>query len=130
MIVFLKGKSRSLKQGSILSVLLVSKDFYICNPFNSFVNHMIYMYNLMHTTTRYTVCMELAQKLSGKALTLTVQEMQETWVRSLHQEDPLGEEVATPSGTLAWKIPWTEEPGGLQSMGSESQTQLKQLSMA
>ena len=76
------------------------------------------MYNLMHTTTRYTVCMELAQKLSGKALTLTVQEMQETWVRSLHQEDPLGEEVATPSGTLAWKTPWSEEPGGLPSVGS------------
>ena len=43
--------------------------------------------------------------------------MRETWVRSLGQEDPLEKEMATHSSTLAWKIPWTEEPGGLQSMG-------------
>ena len=45
--------------------------------------------------------------------------MQETWVGSLGQEDPLQKEMATHSSTLAWKIPWTEEPGGLQSMGSQ-----------
>ena len=45
--------------------------------------------------------------------------MQETWVRSLGQEDPLEKEVATHSSILAWRIPWTEEPGGLQSMGSQ-----------
>ena len=43
--------------------------------------------------------------------------MQETWVLSLGQEDPLGKEMATHSGTLAWRISWTEEPGRLQSMG-------------
>ena len=43
--------------------------------------------------------------------------MQETWVRSLGREDPLEKGVATHSGILAWKIPWTEEPGGLQSTG-------------
>ena len=43
--------------------------------------------------------------------------MQETQVRSLAQKDPLEKEVATHSSTLAWKIPWTEEPGRLQSMG-------------
>ena len=43
--------------------------------------------------------------------------MQETWVRSLDQEDPLEKEVAIHSSTLAWRIPWTEEPGRLQSMG-------------
>ena len=42
----------------------------------------------------------------------------ETWVRSLGQEDPLEKETANHSSILAWKIPWTEEPGGLQSMGS------------
>ena len=43
--------------------------------------------------------------------------------RSLGQEDPLEEEMATPSSIIAWKIPWTEELGGLQSMGSKkSQT--------
>ena len=44
-------------------------------------------------------------------------EMQETRVRSLDWEDPLEKEMATHSSTLAWRIPWTEEPGGLQSMG-------------
>ena len=45
--------------------------------------------------------------------------MQLTWVRSLGQEDPVEKEMATHSRTLAWKIPWTEEPGRLQSMGSQ-----------
>ena len=44
--------------------------------------------------------------------------MQVTWVRSLSGEDPLEEGVATHSGILVWEIPWTEKPGGLQSMGS------------
>ena len=43
--------------------------------------------------------------------------VQETRVRSLGREDPLEKEMATHSSTLAWKIPWTEEPGKLQSMG-------------
>ena len=43
--------------------------------------------------------------------------MQETWVQSLVQEDPLEKEMASHSSTIAWKIPWTEEPGKLQSMG-------------
>ena len=46
-----------------------------------------------------------------------MQEMQETQVQSLGQEDPLEEGMATHTSILAWKIPWTEEPGGLQSMG-------------
>ena len=53
---------------------------------------------------------------------------QETQVRSLGQEDPLEKAKATHSYTPAWRIPWTEEPGRLQSMGSRSQTQLKLLS--
>ena len=44
--------------------------------------------------------------------------MQETRVQSLHREDPLEKGIATHSSMLAWKIPRTEEPGGLQSMGS------------
>ena len=43
----------------------------------------------------------------------------ETWIRSLGWEDPLEKEMATHSSTLAWKIPWTEEPSRLQSMGSQ-----------
>ena len=48
-----------------------------------------------------------------------MQKTQEMWVQSLGQEDPLVEEMATCSSILAWKIPQTEEPGGLQSMGSQ-----------
>ena len=43
--------------------------------------------------------------------------MQETWVQFLGQEDPLEKEIATHSSIFAWEISWTEEPGGLQSMG-------------
>ena len=43
--------------------------------------------------------------------------IQKTWVQSLGQEDPLDKEMATHSSILAWKIPWTEKPGGLQAMG-------------
>ena len=51
--------------------------------------------------------------------------MQEMWVQAMSQEDPLEKEMATHSSNLAWKIPWTEEPGGLQSMGlQKSLTQL------
>ena len=50
--------------------------------------------------------------------------MQETQVRPLGWEDPLEKAVAAHSSALAWEIPWTEEPGGLQSMGSQSQTRL------
>ena len=46
--------------------------------------------------------------------------IQETWVQSLGREDTLEKEVATHSSILAWKIPWAEEPGGLQSMGLQS----------
>ena len=56
--------------------------------------------------------------------------MQETWVRSLGPEDLLEKGMATHCSTLAWEILWTEEPGRLQSMGSQkSRTQLKQLTL-
>ena len=45
--------------------------------------------------------------------------MRETWVQSLAWEDPLEKEMATHSSILAWRIPWTEEPGGLPSMSSQ-----------
>ena len=51
--------------------------------------------------------------------------MQETWVQSLGQEDPLKKDMATHPSVFAWRIPWTEEPGGLQSLGSQkSQSRL------
>ena len=45
--------------------------------------------------------------------------VQESWVRSLGREDPLEKEMATHSSILAWRMPWTEEPGRLQSMGPQ-----------
>ena len=59
-----------------------------------------------------------------------MQETQETWVRSLGQEDPLEKEMATHSGVFAWKIPWAEEPGGLQSMGPQRVRNDRELSTA
>ena len=55
------------------------------------------------------------QRLSGKESTYSG----ETQIQSLGQEDPLEKEMATPSNILAWEIPWAEELGGLQSMGSQ-----------
>ena len=57
---------------------------------------------------------------NGKKKThLLMQETQETWVRSLGQEDPLEAGMATHFSILAWRIPWTEEPGGLQRVGHD-----------
>ena len=53
-----------------------------------------------------------------------MQETEETWIPSLGWEDPLEKEMATHSRILAWKIPWTEEPGGLESLGSHRQIPL------
>ena len=61
----------------------------------------------------YSELISLAQRLK------CLPAMRETWVRSLGREDPLEKEMATHSSILAWRIPWMEEPGGLQSMGSQ-----------
>ena len=55
--------------------------------------------------------------------------VQETWVRSWGQEHPLEKKMATGSSILAWRIPQTEEPGGLQSIGSQSWTRLSDLTL-
>ena len=51
---------------------------------------------------------------------MPMQETQETWVQALGQENPLEKEMATHSSILAWEIPWTEGPGGLQFMGLQT----------
>ena len=65
----------------------------------------------------WTAVFGLSRWFSGKRNHLPMQEM--WWVQSLGQEDPLEKEMATHSSILAWKIPWTEEAGGLQFMGSQ-----------
>ena len=57
-----------------------------------------------------------------------MQETEETWVRSLGREDPLEEGMAAHSSILAWEMPWTEEPGRLRSVASQSWTRMKRLS--
>ena len=57
--------------------------------------------------------------MSGKEPTCQCRGHKQMWVRSLCWEDPLEEGMATPSSILAWRVSWTEEPCGLQSMGSQ-----------
>ena len=62
---------------------------------------------------KYLICTLVAQRVKR------LPAMQETWVQSLDWEDPLEKEMATHSSILVWRTPWAEEPGGLQSMGSQ-----------
>ena len=59
-----------------------------------------------------------------------VQEPHKTWAQSLGQKDPLEEEIVTHSSTLAWRIPWTEEPSGLQSVGHKESDTAERLTRA
>ena len=63
------------------------------------------------------------RNLSGSGVK-NVPTIREAWVQSLDWEDPLEKEMATHSSILAWRIPWTEEPGGLQPMRLQSRTRL------
>ena len=63
-----------------------------------------------------------------KRIFLPMQKTQEMWVRSPGWEDPLGKEMETYSSILAWRIPWTEEPGGLQPCGHKELDTTEQLS--
>ena len=87
----------------------------ITYPFNCFSKSKAYL-------TKTSLCKN--SWASPVAHPPTVQEMWETWVWSLRQEDSLEEDMATHSSILAWRIPWTEKPGRLQSIGLKSQTQL------
>ena len=68
---------------------------------------------LIIVTILYTGASLVAQKIKNPPA------IQETWVRSLDREDPLKKGMATHSSILAWRIPWAEEPGRLQSMGPQ-----------
>ena len=73
----------------------------------------------------FYVILMLDMNFPGSSVVKNLPSLQETWIQSLGQEDPLEKEMATHFGILAWEIPRTEEPGGLQSMGSQkSQTRL------
>ena len=75
--------------------------------------------NTCGASTGHRACHEARAVTSLKRIHLAMQETQESQVRSLGQEDPLEKEMASHSSVLAWKIPWTEESGRLQSMESQ-----------
>ena len=70
----------------------------------------------------YACCLDMVSLVAQMIKNLPA--MQETRVQSLGWEDPPEKGMATPSSILAWRIPWTEEPGGLQTMGLQSWTQM------
>ena len=80
-------------------------------PFIIFIHSPIYLTNSHFAASQDTSL--VAQRLKR------LPPMRETRVRSLRQEDPLEKEMVTHSSILAWRIPWTEKPGGLQSMGAQ-----------
>ena len=94
--------------------------FWIVNPATIlYIRHLTYM--SLHVGASQVALMVKNPPANAEDI--------KTQVWYLGQEDPLEKEMATQSSILAWRIPWTEEPGRLQSMGPQSQTWLKQLSM-
>ena len=85
-------------------------------------------YDFISLSIQARICFSVPSLIISLVLAKRAQETQETRIRSLGQEDPLEEEMATHSSILAWEIPWTEEPGRLHSIASRSQTRLKQFS--
>ena len=75
--------------------------------------HGLWHYTLLTYNNQLLISSRVAQMVKR------LPTMRETWVRSLGREDPLEKEMATHSSILAWRILWMEEPGGLQSMGSQ-----------
>ena len=89
--------------------------FSICH--NVLLKHTLYTHTHTHTHTSYILLLSSTTFVVQMIKRLPA--MRETWVQSLGQEDPLEEGQATHSSIPAWKIPLTEEPGGLQTMGSQ-----------
>ena len=77
---------------------------------------LLYVFAFLY---RYKRASQVAQMVKNLPV------LQETWAPSLDQEDPLEKGMATHSGILAWRIPWAEEPGGLQSMGSQESDKIE-----
>ena len=93
--------------------------------FKKFLNVSIYLQNGLNVGEQALTCTSFVRYYRASQVAqwannpLEMQEMQETWVWSLGWEDPLKEGMAIHSSILAFRIPWTEEPGRLQSMGSQ-----------
>ena len=81
----------------------------------------IYQYDILHRVSEITVDLTISWISLVAQMVKNLPSVPETWVWSLGQEDPLEKGMATHSSILAWRIPWTEEPGGLQSMGNHKE---------
>ena len=97
---------------------LNSNDFFLLTSIQSLCSLSLYAPMCTHMSTHICAHTDMRAHIVAQ-LVKNLPAMQETGVRSLGWEDPLEKEMATPSSILAWKISWTEEPGGLQSMGSQ-----------
>ena len=97
------------------------------SPFPNFSEHPDFPLMILHLTISYLPIFSLASPFEVRQnptslmaqMVKRLSTMWETWVQSLGQEDPMEKEMAIHSSTIAWKIPWTEEPDRLQSMGSQ-----------
>ena len=111
-----------------------AEDWYVCylslgteihNPGNKSFPYLSERFSYRQHVCPEIKTISLTSGGAGKRVSLVPQRLKclppmwETWVRSLGREDPLEKEVATHSSILAWRIPWMEEPGGLQSTGSQ-----------
>ena len=105
---------------TLLSFQLETNHTYL-GPFSLYPIYLFYLFCIFYPFSslrlQLVFCSDLASLVAQRLKRLPA--MQETWVRSLDRVDPLEKEMATHSSILAWRIPWTEEPGGLQSMGSQ-----------
>ena len=95
-----------------MTSLLISFNKQLLSIF-SVENSLFYIYNILNLFTKYQGASLVAQSVKN------LPAMQETQVQFLGQEDPLEKEMATHSSIIDWRIPWTEEPGRLQSVGSQ-----------
>ena len=114
-----------LKTSLVFPLLLFYSSFMHCSLKKAFLSLLAILWNSMFSWRYLSLSPLLFTSLLSSGLPWWLKKvkrlptLQETRVQSLGQEDPLEKEMATHSSTLAWRIPWTEESGGLQSMGSQ-----------
>ena len=120
--VFVPKNTKTLIQKKICTSVFNAALFTMCSqdtettkvPINKRIKKIRYIFNMY--VIKDTLYMGFPSGASGKESVCQCRRHKELWIQSLGQEDPLEEDMATHSRILAWKIPWPEEPGGLQSV--------------
>ena len=121
----IQGTLKSLLQHHSSKASILCSAFFIVQHSHPYITNgktqkpiiitLVYMYPRKVITQLYKIQLTETSLVAQSVKSLPT--MWETWVRSLVQEDPLEKEMATHSSILSWRVPWTEEPGGLQSLG-------------